>query len=946
MKGAEGSGFRSGGKDDNTCGDRSGAYPYNAINALAKIACRVETLIVVCKPGVSRGMAFLHDASQPMLAAAPPAATDHKAVAADLLAAANESAKGLKALFFWYIAAISYAVISVASVTDVQLLRGSPLKLPILNVDIPLSGYFIFLPLVVTAVHVEVLTQFSLLSNKVHDLAASLRSLEQEGKGDVAADFRLRLENFLLLHFLAGNHRTTLRCLLLLILVLLLAMFPLFTLLLIQVQFNSFGRHAIEHWHLALIIIDGCLLLYFWPSFFESSHLPIKSLGKLLLLDVLPRALLCIVGVLILFAIGTMAGLGLYTILWLIGATSLGLTVAGIALQDSIEMTVVKPPAPSPGSKLKRAFQFMINAGGGGPTAQIDSANKPGLVPIAVAILCSSLLFQHFIGSAGDLNWSVTVRDACSSGVFRPDSPITFLLRPFVATIAPTSAKLEPDPDLSEADSACEDALTERLPPVSAPAGEQEDDDHESVQLIDLVLAALGQSRAINAPGAFLIRNDYKPELAASLRTEDAKLVSAVEPLDLSELNFDDAVFDGSVLHKVNFARSSLRRAHLSGAYMMGANLTEAHLEQAQLELSVLVGAILQKVHMRGAALSGASLNNVALYDSDLSGSTLANTDFSSATGGQTTLLGANFAFTDLRKADLTDTRITGATFEGASLRDTVLRQARIIGANFNAAVMTGTDLGGASTLDPDHGDMGSSSFRGTILDTVDFRGADFSAANLDGAILVNPTIGTRAENDAGAQHSDTSPRPAIPQPNVDTPSKTTRWPSSKARCLLAFERNAHPVAAWPKCAYMPRTGAKWFDDVLFAELDGDEKDYLLFNAAPPEFWIDFMAAGLEILCTPFDEPTVVGDPVFGNLEFVTDSLLNNRNDGQMIVDAAVDRLIGISCSGSLLIDVLERRTKAYADASPQSLLEETGIYLYQALQRHFARMLKTAAAP
>src|SRR5262245_47488858 len=96
-------------------------------------------------------------------------AQDHKATAEKLLTAANDGAKSLKALFFWYVGALAYAVISVAGVTDEQLLKEAPLKLPILSVDIPLVEYFAALPLVVVLVHLELLVQFALLSNKVND---------------------------------------------------------------------------------------------------------------------------------------------------------------------------------------------------------------------------------------------------------------------------------------------------------------------------------------------------------------------------------------------------------------------------------------------------------------------------------------------------------------------------------------------------------------------------------------------------------------------------------------------------------------------------------------------------------------------------------------------------------------------------------------------------------
>jgi uncharacterized protein YjbI with pentapeptide repeats len=83
-----------------------------------------------------------------------------------------------------------------------------------------------------------------------------------------------------------------------------------------------------------------------------------------------------------------------------------------------------------------------------------------------------------------------------------------------------------------------------------------------------------------------------------------------LEGLDLSETNLQEA----SLLY-TNLRGADLQRANLEGASLMGANLEGADLRGANLE-----EALLFQVHLRGANLKGAKLWNADFLEADLRG--------------------------------------------------------------------------------------------------------------------------------------------------------------------------------------------------------------------------------------------------------------------------------------------------------------------------------------
>jgi hypothetical protein len=104
----------------------------------------------------------------PWSATSKPAAIVDEATDLKSLRTAVVDAAGVGAgLWFSYLFVLLYLLIVVGSVTHRDLFLENPVKLPFLNVELPLVGFFVLGPLLFVIVHAYVLLHFVLLSDKV-----------------------------------------------------------------------------------------------------------------------------------------------------------------------------------------------------------------------------------------------------------------------------------------------------------------------------------------------------------------------------------------------------------------------------------------------------------------------------------------------------------------------------------------------------------------------------------------------------------------------------------------------------------------------------------------------------------------------------------------------------------------------------------------------------------
>jgi hypothetical protein len=128
-------------------------------------------------------------------------AQDRRERAEKALAAANEAAHTVSNLYIIFLLLGTYIGIIIASTTDEQLLRVSPVTLPLLNVQLPIRGFYIFVPWLFLLFHFDLLLQFALLGHKLHvfdKFTEGLLNVETMA-------LRERLSNFPFVHMLAGQ---------------------------------------------------------------------------------------------------------------------------------------------------------------------------------------------------------------------------------------------------------------------------------------------------------------------------------------------------------------------------------------------------------------------------------------------------------------------------------------------------------------------------------------------------------------------------------------------------------------------------------------------------------------------------------------------------------------------------------------------------------------------
>lgn len=198
-----------------------------------------------------------------------------------------------------------------------------------------------------------------------------------------------------------------------------------------------------------------------------------------------------------------------------------------------------------------------------------------------------------------------------------------------------------------------------------------------------------------------------------------------------------------------DFTRVWLNKLDLSGLDFSNAILRATSLNDANLSGSNFDGAVLSQAWMIGADLSGASLIGAELFQTQLGRANLSDTDFTNARTAadfsKANLTGAVFRGADfsadmrnqsmgLMRGVLKSARGTGVDFTGAQMSRADLEFAKLPGANFTDADMSMTTLGGAD-------------LSGATLSGADFTNADLTATRLTDVVGSDATNLDAAKN-------------------------------------------------------------------------------------------------------------------------------------------------------------------------------------------------------
>jgi uncharacterized protein YjbI with pentapeptide repeats len=580
------------------------------------------------------------------IAPGAPAETPLPAIAAkaddleEIKKAVEDAASVSGGLWLSYLFVLSYVAIAAGAVTHEDLLLIRPVKLPFLNVELPLKAFFALAPFVVLIIHAYALMHFIMLGKKASRFHNELRrQFPAEGDSkDIRDKLRRLLPSNIFVQILAGPPELRggifgffLKGIALTTLV----AFPVLVLLLLQIQFLPFHDVAITWAQRSALSLDVVVLWLLRPPII--ADLSVESSQRARFLSQERRGF--------------------------------GLVRACIMSIVAIWFSIVVATIPG-------EWQETVLASLNPPVWRVV-ADSEETEPITTR----DLLF------AGEVDETTRRRASSFSN--------TLVLPGFNIYEALKIA----DPEQVAWKEHLLDLRGRHLEQAVLNGANLTKADLTGAQLQGAsLLSALLQDASLYSAQLQGARLDFAWLQHAGLsraQLQRASLFHAmlrVAWLDGAQLQgsrLDDAQLQGAWLRGAQLQGASLNRAQLQGAWLRGAQLQGASLNRAQLQ-----GASLDMAQMQGATLSWAQLQGVSLEGAQLQGATIDRAQLQGASLGGAQLQGASLDQAELQGAWLDGARLQGASLDQAELQGASLDGAAVNATGFSYAFLWRTSWG------------------------------------------------------------------------------------------------------------------------------------------------------------------------------------------------------------------------------------------------------------
>jgi uncharacterized protein YjbI with pentapeptide repeats len=193
-------------------------------------------------------------------------ADEREQYAEKLLGAVNAAADSVSTRFVTFLTVAAYVAVTIASTTDEMLVRASPVTLPLLSANIPISGPFGFYtiaPWLIVLLHTDFLLQLSALGDKLSRFQRRIEDLP-EAQRTLLHD---RITNFYYVSYLTNRAPTRFaQAVSGLVIWLTAVVLPLMLLLWTQVRFLPFHSVSATWVHRIAVVIDALLIFTLWPQ--------------------------------------------------------------------------------------------------------------------------------------------------------------------------------------------------------------------------------------------------------------------------------------------------------------------------------------------------------------------------------------------------------------------------------------------------------------------------------------------------------------------------------------------------------------------------------------------------------------------------------------------------------------------------------------------------------
>lgn len=530
-----------------------------------------------------------------------------------MLAAIDEGSGFIRGLWVTFVLLGAYLVITTASVTHAQLFLETPIKLPLLDVNLPLVAFFWAAPFIFIIFHFYLLLQLVVLAEKIRRLNDVISAAKLEEA--LRHNLRLLLPNDLLVQFLAGPRKRrqgAMGFMFRLVAWITIVAGPLLLLLLIQYKFLPYQNELVSWTNRIFVAIDLSLLWVLWRAIItdtdeQRQRRPMSRWSA--------RA----AGI-----VGTM----LATLTSLIVLTFPGEHLDQFAPQQWFHSTfswqLPSDPLNEPKEKtskeawIKRAIAELMPEV---PTSKRDQRDWLRRAPEARRLIPGTLRLQQATLVDLDILKKIEDRTSAIASLWEGERTGRFNERRFIAA------------NFSKAD----------------------------LRRTDLQNASFENANLVgtNLSGA-LIRNS---NLNGAV-LDNANLNGA----SLDGSNLTGSSFGASELRRASFYNANLTHAWMFEAVLNGAVLDRASMEGATLDRASLVGSRLFQARLAGATLDGALLQGAKLEGAALQGASLRGAWLEGANLASAELEAADLTGSHLNGALLDDARLQGAVLEGAEL--------------------------------------------------------------------------------------------------------------------------------------------------------------------------------------------------------------------------------------------------------------------------------------
>ena len=575
----------------------------------------------------------------------------NKQLAENTLASINDASTAGRALYTGFMVLTAYIIVALGTTDDLQLFDRAPLTLPLLNVEISLTGFYRYAPWLYVIVHANLLLVFSMIAEK-HRYFAEL--VDRCGWPD-RVHMRQQLHVNAFTQFLGADHSGLLAVILMLMIWFTIGLLPPLLLLAIQLDFLAAQIESVTRLQQAAVFIDGFLVCFFWNNILQKVRgarfpkdwsLPLSRRYPLNGIVLLVSVLLIVV---------------------------FSLFVALVPLSD-FERLVHDELMPEWLGLAKNDCVLDENLENDFNRQLVDASNEAR--EWKTPYRCSNWLTWWFIDRSDSwLNDKLEVRRWLNL----PDK-----------------------------------VLVENRKTVSPEW-----------------LNRLKSEWAVNINDTKTSKSSPDKNTSKSTDTVSSPRFNILEnflPVNKEKQNF----------HFARFHRSFLPNAKMKGTALQGADLSRAQLQGADLSRSQLQGAGLRWAQLQDADLQWAQLQSADLQWAQLQGANLQWAQLQGANLSEAHLQSANLKYSQLQVMNLWRTKLYGASLLEANLQGVNLSAVQLQGTDLKHAQLQGSDLWKTQLQGAD---LSEAQLQGAVLLFPYLRGVQFSRANLDFVLMLNPIV-------------------------------------------------------------------------------------------------------------------------------------------------------------------------------------------------------------